>query len=261
MATRNKPPKKSAAPDAGTQVAVPPPAVPLEVATGLEAIRLYGDRDAELYLSLEAGFFQEAFMTDRIVTAEESVRFIKKIETLIRTSPEYSRWVSHLRIDLGMNHCSFMSGLDMSGGEIGLEMHHCPLTLYTLVETVINHRLARGQAVTSMTVADEVMQMHFEDKVGVVPLASSIHKLVHNGTLHIHPSQVHGDWIGFLRDYSDGVSEELVAAVLRFVETTEEQVVASAQKVDATAALPRLRADTHVPSREEVSLLLMAPAG
>jgi hypothetical protein len=239
----------------------PPPPVPVEVATGLEAIRMHGGRDEELYLSADGAFFEESFMTDRIVTAEESVRFIKKIEAIIRGSAEYKAYIGYLRADLGMDHCSFLPNLDMSMDEIGLEMHHAPLTLYAIVDIVITHRLARGQAVTSLSVADEVMRMHFENKIGLVPLCRSAHKLVHSGALTIAPQMVHGAWVEFLRDYPDGATEETVAQLLAFVSVTEDIVMQAAVKIDGNLATPRLRADTTVPSREEVGLLLMAPPG
>ena len=258
MARQRRQPQ--AAPE-GAAPAAPPPPVPAEVASGLEAIRMHGNRDEELYLSAAGAFFEEAFMTDRIVTAEENVRFIKKIEALIRGSNEYKAYISYLRNDFQMNRCSFLPNLDMSMDEIGLEMHHCPINLYTMVDIVITHRLGRGQPVTSMTVADEVMRMHFENKVGLVPLCRSAHKLVHSGALTVHPLMVHGSWLDFLRDYSDGVNEEIVAQLLAFLQVDEEAVARAAVKIDGRQAQPRLRDDASVPTRDQVNLLLMAPAG
>ena len=253
---QNRAPAPEGAPQ---RPANPPPPVPVEVSSGLEAIRLHGGRDEELYLTADQAFFEEAFMTDRVVTAEEMVRFIKKIEALVRGSREYKAWVGHLRQDVGLTRCSFLSGLDYSTDEVGLEMHHCPLTLYEIVEIVQNHRFARGHAVTSLSVADEVMRVHLDGHVGVVPLSKTVHKLVHAGTLAVHPLQIHGDWMQFLRDYPDGVNEEVVAKLLQFVQQSEADVVARAAKLDGTGA-PRLRADVTVPSRDEIGILLLAPA-
>lgn len=261
MARRRQAPQQGQ--EAATAAAPPPPApvVPAEVASGLEAIRSYGSRDEELYLRSDGGFFEEPFMTDRIVSAEESVRFIKKIEALVRGSREYKTYISYLRVDLGMNRCSFLPNLDVSTDDIGLEMHHCPLTLFEIVDIVITHRLGRGQAVTSLSVADEVMRAHFDNAVGLVPVCRSAHKLVHSGALFVHPLMVHGAWIEFLRAYSDGVSEETVAKLIAFLNTPEEVVARSAAKIDGRLAQPRLRADVVVPTREQVGVLLMAPAG
>ena len=110
-------------------------------------------------------------------------------------------------------------------------------------------------------VADEIMRMHFENKVGLVPLCRSAHKLVHSGALTVHPLMVHGSWLDFLRDYSDGVNEEIVAQLLAFLQVDEEAVARAAVKIDGRQAQPRLRDDASVPTRDQVNLLLMAPAG
>lgn len=199
-------------------------------------------------------------MTERIITAEENTRFIKKIESLVRSSIEYKAYLSHLRNDLGMDHCSFLPNLDMTTDEIGLEMHHCPLTLYQLVDIVISHRLARRQPVTSLSIADEVMRMHFEESVGMVPLSVSVHKLVHAGSLIVHPAMVHGDYLKFMRAYCDGVTEEIVAGILAFISMSENDVAAAASKIDGANMRPRLRADARVPTHQDIDVLLLPPA-
>ncbi len=231
--------------------------VPAAVSTGLEAIRSFEGRDEELCITA-GGFFEEPFMTGQMVTAEEVTRFIKKTEALVRGCREYKAFIAHLRIDLGMDRCSFLANADVSDG-VALEFHHCPLNLYEIIDLILTHRLARGQAVTSMTVADEVLQAHFAGMVGVVPLLRSIHKLVHGGTLKIHPAMVHGNWLELLRSYPDGASEEIVAKLIAFCETSEEEVAAAAARVDGATASPRLRGDS-VPTPGQIGLLLTLPA-
>lgn len=252
--------KTKAPPPNTTEVANPAPTVSPDVQTGLENIKLYGDRDAELFIATDESFFEEAFMTTSILTAEEGNRFIKKVEALVRSSPEYKAYISYLRNDLRMDHCSFLPNLNMSEGEINLEMHHCPLTLFNIVDIIVNHRLARNQAITSMTIADEVMQMHFENKIGILPVSTSIHKLIHSGALLVHPAMVHGDWMGLLRDYPDGVNEELMGKLISFVGVTEEQLQEHSVKVNAAETTPILREDAFVPTLAQLEVALLAPA-
>ena len=250
---------KNPPPDSNTvQPPVPLPEVPAEVLHGLEAIRIHGGNDDELYLSAEGSFFEASFMTDRIVTAEESVRFIKKIEALIRGSVEYKGFISYLRNDLCLDRCSFLSKLDMGTDEITLEMHHAPINLFQIVDIVINHRLNRSQPVTSMSVADEVMRMHYENKVGIVPLSRSAHKLVHAGVLNIHPAMVHGDWMGLLRDYPDGVTEELVNRLIEFTRVSVEDVASKAVKIDGSISRPLLQDDVTIPTKDQLLIILSA---
>jgi hypothetical protein len=236
--------------EAGTEIAQ------ADVSTGLEAVRSHGSRDDELRIAAEGNFFSEPFATSRMVTAEESVRFVKKVELLVRNSREYKAFVGHLRHDLAMDRCSFLPGIDMSTDDVTLEFHHHPLTLFQIVDVVLAHRLASGHAVTSLTVADEVLAAHASGMVGVLPLSRTVHRLVHAGAIVVHPAQVHGDWLSFLRAYPLGVDAETVAGLLGFCSVTEEAMVASLAKIDASASAPRLRADAVVPDPAEVRLLL-----
>ena len=236
--------------------AAPPDPPPSEAGAGLDAIRAHGGRDEELRIDA-GGFFEEAFMTDRPVTAEESIRLIKKIEQLVRSSREYKTFLTHLRIDLGLDRCSFMPNVDVSD-DVGLEFHHAPVSLFALVELVLAHRLAQGHPVTSLTVADEVMQAHYAGLVGLVPLLETVHALVHAGSITVSPHQVHGDWVGLVRAYPLGVTDELLSTLLQFAQVSESQVMASAARLGS--AEPRLREGARIPEPAELRLLLMAPA-
>jgi hypothetical protein len=236
-----------------------PPPVANATASGLDAIRSHGDRDEELYISSDVGVFEESFMTDRILTSEESVRMVKKIELLVRQSREYKAYISYLRADLGMSRCSFIPNADCSG-EVGLEFHHCPLTLYDIVDLVLTHRMARGQAVTSMTVADEVLGAHMQNMVGLVPLLASIHKLVHAGHLVVHPAMIHGQWLELLRAYPQGVTEDMVERLSRFCCITESDMQQGLTRIRADGP-PRLREGAAVPAREEIEILLLSRGG
>ena len=238
----------------------PPPASNPDVTTGLENIQLFGTSDADYFISTDSSFFQESFMTTDLFTAEDNNRFIKKVEALVRSSPEYKAYISYLRNDLKMNRCSFMPNLLIDEGEISLEMHHCPLTLFDIVDVIINHRLANNQAITTLTIADEVMRMHFENNVGIIPVSVSIHKLIHAGSILVHPAMIHGNWMNLLRIYPNGVSEALMTKLLAFVSITEEQLGESVNKIDASKATPLLRQDAVIPTYEQLELSLMVPA-
>ena len=206
-------------------------ATSVEIASGLEAIRSFGDVDYDLYISEEGGYFQENFMIKEVYTQEDLIRFIKSIERLIRSSEEYGSYLSYIYAYTGIDKCSIMGNIDMSGDGMGLEMHHCPLTLFDICEVVIGHRFALAQAVTSLSIADEVMVAHSTNTIGMVPLCVTAHKLVHAGVLKVHWCQVIGNWIQFLRDYHLGVTPEHLAKVIAFTKDTKEEVLATYNKM------------------------------
>jgi hypothetical protein len=228
-----------------------------EITNGLEAIRSFGsEENDDLYISAEGNYFTESFAIRTIISSEDTHRFIKKVEMLVRSSREYKAYIGHLRSGLGMDHCSFLSGIDMSNGDITLEFHHCPLTLFDIVDIIIAHRLNCEKAITSLTIADEVLANHMENRVGILPLSRTVHKLVHSGSVIVHPAQVHGDWLRFLRAYSSGVDGDTVSKLLRFCSITENTMLTSTKKISASDCHPRLRADVVVPTKAEIRLLL-----
>ena len=116
----------------------PSPAQSLEVSSGLAAISTFGDTEEELAIQADGQFFVEEFFTKNIYSSEENISFIKKIESIVRSSREYKIYISHLRNDLNMNRCSFLGNIDTTTDEVSLEMHHCPLTLFDIVDIVLS---------------------------------------------------------------------------------------------------------------------------
>ena len=46
------------------------------------------------------------------------------------------------------------------------------------------------------------MDLHFEHKIGFVPLITTNHELAHNDAIFISLKQVFGDWYSFYKDYN-----------------------------------------------------------
>ena len=207
-------------------------ATAVEIASGLEAIQTFGDTDETLMIGEDDGFFNEEFTIKEIFTDEDLKRFVKSVERLVRSSEEYGQYISYFYHISGATRCSILGNIDMSIDGMGLELHHCPLTLYDICEIVIAHKFATGRAITSLTVADEIMNIHSKNFIGVVPLSVSAHKLVHAGILKVHWSQVVGNWVQFIRQYNQGVTADHLNKVITFTKTTEEEVLSTYSKMN-----------------------------
>ena len=207
-------------------------ATAVEIASGLEAIQSFGDTDETLKIAEDDGFFSEEFTIKEIFTDEDMKRFVKAVERLVRSSEEYGQYISYFYNASGATRCSILGNIDMSIDGMNLELHHCPLTLYDICEIVIAHKFATGAAITSLTIADEIMKIHSMNFIGVVPLSVSAHKLVHAGILRVHWSQVVGNWVQFIREYNKGVTADHLGKVITFTKTTEEEVLATYAKMD-----------------------------
>ena len=129
---------------------------------------------------------------------KEFDKFIKTVERLIRSSTEYRLWLSYLINTLGQNTCSFTGE---NTNECDIEIHHHPITLYTICKGVISKHITNEEEFCSFDIAREVIELHFQNKVGYIPLLSDLHKKYHNGFLPIPIELIHGNFRHLLSEY------------------------------------------------------------
>lgn len=144
-------------------------------------------------------------------TDREKVKYTKRIETIVRSSLEYRDYINFLKDYVDMNRCAFFKGVENgNGSRVRIEVHHEPLTLFDIVQTVINKYIKQGIPLNDLFIADEVLSLHYLNNVGLVPLSKSVHQIVHHGTDIIIPlTVVYGDYKKFLKDYEDYIDENL----------------------------------------------------
>ena len=113
---------------------------------------------------------------------------------------------------MGLDSCTFFPGITSTGkhNRIRIEMHHEPLTLYDIVETVVNKYEEEGLPLNDLLIADEVMEKHFSNEVGLVPLSVTAHELVHNSTkLFLPLTVVYGNYSTFLDEYGPYIPDSV----------------------------------------------------
>ena len=126
-------------------------------------------------------------------------KFIKNVETLVRRSNEYKYWRQYIIDVLGINTCMVtQERID----ECTVEVHHHVPDLYTIVKAIVNKRLGEEEEFCSFDIATEVIEAHFQNKVGYLTLIKSMHEKYHNGCLNIPMHLVQGNYQEFLREYS-----------------------------------------------------------
>lgn len=141
------------------------------------------------------------FGQNSVMDGKELKRFITAVERFIRTSMDYKKYLGFLKCEVGMNRCSVMGNID--GGTATIEMHHYPFTLFQICEYVIDKMVAENKNVNTFSVAREVMRLHFENYVGLVPLSKSVHQMVHSGAIFIDLRQVFGNVKHFIDVYKE----------------------------------------------------------
>lgn len=135
----------------------------------------------------------ESFSDDK-----DEIKFIKAVEKMVRFSPEYRLWVDYIVETLGQNKCEFTNEIK---GECPVEVHHHPICLYTIVKTVIMSYLKEHKSFCTFDIARDVIELHFQNKVGYVLMISALHEKYHNGYMQIPIEFVNGDYKHILTHY------------------------------------------------------------
>ena len=188
----------------------------------MENISSQSDEFNQPILTANNDFFSLEFnLSNSIIDDSEEKKLIRAAERLIRTSKEYSYYLGFLKQDLGMCRCSVMPNLD--GETNSLEMHHYPFTLFELCEIVMKKQFAANIPVNTFTIADEVLRLHYENVVGLVPLSVTVHQLVHAGRIFLKLSQTFGNISKFITDYQDFIEDELIAKLAKIIELSKRE--------------------------------------
>lgn len=148
--------------------------------------------------------------------SKQSKKFIKSVEGLIRKSEEYSNYIRYLSTIQGINSDALMANITSANAT--LEFHHYPFTLYDIVEIVLNHNLTNNIKFTSITLAEEVMKLHYDNIIGVTRLSNTVHQLTHAGEVFIPLSSIFGDVNEFINRYYDSIYSDQIEKYNKLIE-------------------------------------------
>jgi hypothetical protein len=151
---------------------------------------------------------------DLLDNEKAKTRFIQSIEQMIRSSFEYSNYIKYLKTEAKLVYCDILQGLDeesMKG--ITLEMHHYPFTLYDLTETILMKYLLNNKDFSRLSIANEVMDLHYSLKVGIIPLTLTMHQLAHQGSIIVDLDNIFGDYKTFMKEYKLFIPDSAITRV------------------------------------------------
>ena len=159
----------------------------------------------------------------RLDSDRDKEKFIKRVEQMIRSSLEYRDYIAYLKENVDMTKCAFFNSVEnRSDSKVRIEIHHEPLTLFDIVSVVLTKHMEEGIPINDLYIADEVMNLHYQNMVGLVPLSKSLHQIIHNSDEIIIPlNLVFGDYTGFLREYSDYLDEHILDKIERKINETK----------------------------------------
>lgn len=129
---------------------------------------------------------------------KKRIKVIKIIEKAVRGSEEYRRLIKYLKQEMDLTKSTFFNNIDTSVKKykkISLEFHHHPFGLWDIVDIVLEKHIKTTDStfINTFTVADEVMVEHYNLNIGLVPLTTTNHGLVHDGKLHLQRADVTGN--------------------------------------------------------------------
>lgn len=157
-----------------------------------------------------------------LLEPKEFKAYITTIEKIVRGSMEYRAMIKYLRENMDMNKCSFYKNVNnVDTFKIKIHIHHHPFTLHDIVYTVYNKRVFYRESLDDEMVAKEVMFLHYSLLVGLIPLAETVHELVHNNYLFIPVDKAMGKFEEFKNMYEDFMTPEMVDLWERNLKATQ----------------------------------------
>lgn len=129
-------------------------------------------------------------------------KFIKKVESIVRTSYEYKRFIEFCHLSLGMTYDMFYNNVSKDKAKrVSIEIHHIPFTMYDIVATVLRKYEEEEIPIDPYAIAEEVVTLHYKGMVSLVPLSTTVHELYHRGDVFIPLQYVDKGFVLFYQAY------------------------------------------------------------
>ena len=178
------------------------------------------DSDESLY---ELTFYKDA---DYFFNIDNYIFFIKAVERLVRSSNYYSRYIAHLKSDLGLNFCQVKSNIqedEEKDIKDIIEMHHGPiLTLFDCVAIVVDYLIYKKEKITTFKVANIIIEEHFNYNIQTVMLCKTVHEQVHENNVFLNMKQGFGNLNRFLEKYKEGIQPEQIYKINKYIELSHQ---------------------------------------
>ena len=194
----------------------------IKVESNIKSLELYSD-EYPFRLQLRIKNFENE---------TEYKKFIRNCEAMLRKSNEYKLWRKYLVDVLRVNHCSITHEVIE---EVTIDIHHHIPSLYTLISALVNKKLDIGSEFCTFDLCKEIIELHFQNKVGYVTLLKSMHEKFHNGSLDIPVSLVKGNYKQFLKDYTSYIDETQLDTVNERLAVNESNCSWSKENYPAAA--------------------------
>ena len=146
------------------------------------------------------------------------------LKKMCRNSYEYKEYMRHFKDVLENTKCKVF-GIDINEVPVSIEIHHTPFSMETIVGAVTAKMFdVQGVPIDPKDISEEVMRLHYEGKIGLIPLTSTIHEAVHSNTIHIKPSDIYGNYQEFFEEYEEYLDDDAIQHYNNVISLTNEEV-------------------------------------
>lgn len=162
---------------------------------------------------------------DYFSNLDNFVEFAKSVENLVRTSKYYSRYISYIKNDIGLNFCQVLSNIkeDDENSKVKIEMHHGPiLTLFDYVSIIIDWYLYHNKKITTYDIANKVIEEHYKNRIQIVMLSKTVHEEVHDDNIFLNIKQAFGDLNSFIKVYHEGLNSDQIEKINKYLKLCEK---------------------------------------
>jgi hypothetical protein len=178
------------------------------------------NEDGNPTLSDEGGIFKVPYYTEEITDSKMYKKIIRNIRSQIRTSQLYKDYIQYLHSEVKLDTCAILGNVTDQKAEI--EIHHYPFTLFDIIDIVLAHKLENGEKFSTMEVSQQILKDHYDNIIGIVPLAETVHELAHAGEIFIPLNMVFGDIQTFVDKYRDGMANENINKLNSLIDLTKQ---------------------------------------
>lgn len=178
------------------------------------------DKDNPVIDSKNAFYTLPYFKDNEYFMSYESyVHFIKGCEKLVRTNDRYKKYISYLKGEIKLNKCQVLKDVT-DDDDVTIEMHHTPFTLFDVCAIVTEYFLYKKWKISTFRIANQVLDEHQENRIGVVMLSETVHEAVHNGTIIITYPMIYGDLKAFIKKYNDVISNQYREKINKLIDVS-----------------------------------------
>jgi len=141
-------------------------------------------------------------------------KYIDMVKAYVRASDEYKDYIKFLKKNVDMSRCIVLQKLITGNGKkYSIEIHHDPFSLFDIINIMLAKSEADGQPHNPYKLAEAVTELHYDNKVGLVPLAKTSHELVENGKIFVPLQYMYQQYDKFYDEYEEFMDDNMKAKI------------------------------------------------